>query len=146
MHASHFQVDWRTSQPIDTNLDIVDSPTLDLPVGSLKGGESYNFSVTVLIEKEHLEFEKSVANIVLDVESNGVMAAITPSEMTVSQNRKIKLSGILSNDLDNSHRQMQVCNFNEEKQLSSKKKENSDLFFPFFSFLGHANCKVEEVV
>ena len=102
----------------------MDSPTLDLPVGSLKGGESYNFSVTVLIEKEHLEFEKSVANIVLDVESNGVMAAITPSEMTVSQNRKIKLSGILSNDLDNSHRQMQVSHFpliNEEKPFAKKK-------------------------
>ena len=126
MHASHFQVDWRSSQPIDTNLDIVDSPTLDLPVGSLKGGESYNFSVTVLIEKEHLEFEKSVANIVLDVESNGVMAAITPSEMTVSQNRKIKLSGILSNDLDNSHRQMQVSDFlliNYERAFGIKKKK-----------------------
>ena len=103
-----FQVDWRSTQPIDSNLDVVDTPTLDLPEGSLQGGNSYNISVTVLVEKENKQVQKSVASVTLDVEVKGLLAVVTPSEITASQKRKTKLSGILSQDLDNSNQQMQV--------------------------------------
>ena len=103
-----FQVDWRSTQPIDSNLDVVDTPTLDLPEGSLQGGSSYNISVTVLVEKENKQVQKSVASVTLDVEVKGLLAVVTPSEITASQKRKTKLSGILSQDLDNSNQQMQV--------------------------------------
>ena len=103
------KVDWRTDQHIDTNLDLVDTPILDLPEGSLEGGNRYNLSVTVFVEKENKEVQKSQASITLDVESKGLSAMVTPSEVTASQQRPIKLSGILSEDLDNSHQPMQVC-------------------------------------
>ena len=54
------------------------------------------------------EVQKSVASVTLDVEIKGLRAVITPSDVTASQQRKIKLSGMLSQDLDNSNQRMQV--------------------------------------
>ena len=90
---------------------MVDTPILDLPEDSLEGGKRYNLSVTVFVEKENKEVQKSQASITLDVESKGLSAVVTPTEVTASQQRPIKLSGILSQDLDNSHQPMQVCKY-----------------------------------
>ena len=61
-----------------------------------------------MVEKENKQVQKSVASVTLDVEVKGLLAVVTPSEITASQKRKTKLSGILSQDLDNSNQQMQV--------------------------------------
>ncbi len=100
---SFFQYQWRSDIKIDAEIDVVDGSELELPKGSLQGGQTYRITSSVLIEGP-LGLVKSEATISLEVEMKGVKAVVTPAQVTIGLNRPIKLSARSSVDLDNTDR------------------------------------------
>ena len=89
----------------------MDAAELDLPKDSLRGGKTYRITSSVLLEKGN-QLVKSQAQTTVQVKLKGVRARVSPAEATIGSKGVLKLSGRLSQDLDNTDIPFTVSNTN----------------------------------
>lgn len=97
------QYEWKSEEDMDADIDIIDSPELVLSKGSLQGGNTYHITSTVLLENlgGNHTLSKAQSSVTLEVQKQGVKAAIVPTQLTIGRSGFGQLSGRLSQDLDN---------------------------------------------